>query len=416
MNIFKKKMAIILTLILVANVVCSGVIIGKANASTLPKITSLSVLETSPKKGDSVTFRIGSKGSELVQYSIYMYSPTKKIWENVSGGYSKPVKQGQIHSIKINKTLNSGNNSFSVWVKRSGKPPANKGGYDDFKSIKVNVKEPSTGGSTSSKPASMKSAYMLDNEQFVGKYPSIKVSANSTVKVQYRVFLYSKASKSWVDMTSGYTSPVDPKINTSIKINAPLEKGDNSFSIWVKRANQKPSNKEGYDGFISYKVKAKEYGGGSSGGDSLPANINTVSIDKTQEKLGGTPTVTLTAKSSVKVQYAVYMYSVSKGTWEDVSGGYSSACDPKNPKAIKINKPLKPGDNVLSIWVKRADKKPSNSGGYDNFEKRTIKIGTSPSKVVKISSIICEEGDAIVGHRPNINVRGTSGNNEDLKY
>ncbi|MEG1416281.1 MAG: hypothetical protein RSC49_06710, partial [Clostridium sp.] len=94
MNIFKKKMAIILTLILVANIVCSGVISGKAIASTLPKITSLRVLETSPKKGDSVTFRIGSKGSELVQYSIYMYSPTKKNWENVSGGYSKPVKQG----------------------------------------------------------------------------------------------------------------------------------------------------------------------------------------------------------------------------------------------------------------------------------------------------------------------------------
>ncbi|MEG2539683.1 MAG: N-acetylmuramoyl-L-alanine amidase, partial [Clostridium sp.] len=242
------------------------------------------------------------------------------------------------------------------------------------------------------------------------------VSANSTVKVQYRVFLYSKDSRSWVDMTDGYTAPVDPKINTSIRINAPLEKGDNSFSIWVKRANQKPSKKEGYDGFISYKVKAKEYGGGGSGGESLPANINTVSIDKSQEKLGGTPTVTLTAKSSVKVQYAVYMYSVSKATWEDVIGGYSSACDPKSPKAIKINKPLKPGDNVLSIWVKRADKKPSDAGGYDDFEKRTIKIGTSPSKVVKISSITCEEGDAIVGHRPNINVRGTSGNNEDLKY
>ncbi|MEF9952382.1 MAG: N-acetylmuramoyl-L-alanine amidase [Clostridium sp.] len=413
MKTLTKKLATILTLILVLNVIATTIISEKAFANNLPKINSLSVLETSPKKGDRVTFRVASKGSELVEYSIFLYSPTKKVWENVSGGYSKPVKQGQIHSINITKGLNSGDNNFSIWVKRAGKPPANKGGYDDFKSFTVKVKSPSTEGGNSSKPASIKSASILAADQFVGKYPSLKLSANSSVKVQYRVFLYSKDSRKWEDVTGGYTAPTSPSVTTNIKLSKPLHKGENVFSIWVKRGDHAPANKNGYDGFYRYVVNAKESG---SIGESLPANINTVTIDKAQQKLGGTPSITLTAKATTKVEYAVYMYSKSMGTWEDVSGGYSSPVDPREPKTIKINKTLKPGDNVISIWVKRAGQKPSNKGGYDNFTQRTVNIGTSPSTGVKISSINIDESQAVYGNRPDITVKAASGNRDEIKY
>lgn len=400
----------------------------KVNANTSPKLTGVQIVDKSPVNGTYPTLKLTSKGSSSVQYSVYMYSKSKKTWENVSGGYTKAVKGNSTYTIKLKKPLLSGDNSYSVWVKNAGTPAKNKAGYDDFKSYTVNVK------STSSQALpSIKSVNIDANEKVVGVNPNLKIVSNGSGKVQYRVYLYSANTKTWEDVTGGYTAPVDATSTASLKLSKALKAGENSFSIWVKRNGLTPSNKAGYDNFLSYKVNV---GTTTSVPDKTPvvdtpdvpstpeklpestviSKITSANIDSSEVTLGGTPTITLKSTSDRNVQYNVYLYSQSKNVWEDVSNGYTSSVDPEKPYSLKITKPLQPGRNTFSIWVKRHGIAPSDKGGYDSFVQETVTVNAPNEKSAKITGAYHDTDKIAVGTKPEVTVIGGAGDDSDISY
>ncbi|MEF9950943.1 MAG: hypothetical protein RR838_00005, partial [Clostridium sp.] len=397
-------------------------------ASSRPVMTGVELVDKNPTVGTYPTLKMSSKGCSSVQYSVYLYSPTKKVWENVSNGYTTALNGNTSYTMKLKKPLHEGENSFSVWVKKSYADPIDKGGYDDFESFRVNVNSSgsggsggsgsgsgsgSTGGSTSLPKISY--ADIASSEMVVGKNADLRVKSDYDGKVQYSVYLYSPTKKVWEDAMNGYSAPVDGKSTTSLKLNIPLHKGENSFSIWVKRAGKPPADKGGYDNFLSYRIKVGE--GGSSGGGTetgLP-KIKSATIDLSEQKIGVNPTIKITSTGSEKVEYSVYLYSPTKKVWEDVGNGYSSPQNPGSEYRFKSNIPLHKGENSFSIWVKRAGKPPTDKGGYDNFLNYRINVTESESTgLPTIKSALIDLAEQKVGAKPTINI--TSTGNEKVEY
>ncbi|KMT23141.1 N-acetylmuramoyl-L-alanine amidase family protein [Clostridium cylindrosporum] len=387
--------------------------VNAATTDTRPKMTGVEMVEKSPAAGVYPTLRLSSTGCAAVQYSVYLYSPTKKIWENVSGGYTTSVAGNGTYTLKLTKPLHSGENSFSVWVKKSGSTPINSGGYDDFQSYRVTV----NASSTSEIIPEIKSASILSTEQKAGIYPSLRVTSTGDTKVQYRVYLYSPVSKIWEDVTGGYTAPVDSASTTSLKLNKPLHEGENSFSVWVKRADRDPINKAGYDNFLSYRVSVGT--SDNTEGEALLPTVKSATISATQQKVGIKPIISLTSTGSENVQYRVYLYSPTKKIWEDVSGGYTGAVSPSSTYNLQSNIALHEGENSFSIWVKRAGKVPANSAGYDNFLSYRINAGTSDNTegealLPTVKSATISATQQKVGIKPIISL--TSTGSENVQY
>ncbi|MEG0371268.1 MAG: N-acetylmuramoyl-L-alanine amidase [Clostridium sp.] len=375
----------------------------EVSANSRPKMTSVEMVDKSPTVGNNVTLKMSSKGCSSVQYSVYLYSPTKKVWENVSNGYTTAVAGNGTYSIKLRKPLHKGENNLSVWVKKSYASPINKGGYDDFKSFSVNVND-----SNSQALPSIKSASIASSEQKAGVYPNMKLSSNSDGKVQYSVYLYSPLKKIWEDVSGGYSAPIDASTTMNLKLNKPLHNGINSFSIWVKRAGQPPTDKGGYDNFLSYKVNAT---GTSS--NILP-NIKSASITSSEQRIGVKPTINITATGSEKVQYSAYIYSKTKKVWEDAGNGYTSPQDPTISYKFQSKIPLDEGINSFSIWVKREGMPPTDKGGYDNFFSYQVNVKSQSTIIPKITSLNVEESQVNLGGMPSITLRSNS--DVDVQY
>ena len=378
------------------------------SSTILPEIKSVNIDSSQQKVGVSPTLKITSTGSEQVQYRVYLYSPSKKVWEDVSGGYTSAQNPSTVYNLKSNTALHKGENSFSVWVKRAGKDPAKKEGYDNFLSYKINVSE-----EASSSLPEIKSVSIDSSQQKVGVSPTLKITSTGNEQVQYRVYLYSPSKKVWEDVSGGYTSAQNPSTVYNLKSNAALHKGENSFSVWVKRAGKDPAKKEGYDNFLSYKINVSEEATPSA--PTLP-EITNVSIDESQVKLGGTPKVYLTSTCASNVQYSIYLYSPSKRIWENVSNGYTTSVNPNTPYAIDMRKPLQPGSNTLSIWVKRAGQAPTDPGGYDSYVHKVINVDINTAKTTKISSLLATSDNYVSGQKPEIQVNASAGDGSNIAY
>lgn len=377
----------------------------EVKANSLPKITNVELVDNTVNAGIYPSLKLSSKGFSSVQYSVYLYSKTESKWENVSGGYTTNVDGNSPYTLKVKKPLSEGENSFSIWVKRAGKSPANKEGYDDFISYRINVDSSDADGVL----PNIKSLSIDETEQKVGISPSLNLTSTGSKDVEYRAFLFSPLKNEWQDVSGGYTSSQNPSTEYKLKTSSPLHKGENNFRIWVKRAGKKPINSEGYDALYNYKVNVTE------NSDLIP-KISSVNIDKAEIAFSKEPTITVKSTGETKVQYRVYLYSQSKSVWEDVSGGYTTSTDSENEFKIKIKKPLQQGRNVFSIWVKRTGQVPIDSGGFDTFVQEVVNVNMDAEKTSKISSVLHEADKAIVGTKPEVTVTAYSGDNSNISY
>ncbi|MEF9935005.1 MAG: N-acetylmuramoyl-L-alanine amidase [Clostridium sp.] len=332
--------------------------------SNLPKIKSVSIDLNEQKQGAKPTLKITSTGSEKVQYSVYLYSPSSKKWEDVAGGYSAPQNPSEVCSFKSNIPLHSGENSFSIWVKRAGKPPTNKGGYDNFISYKVKVNNTENTMPTISN-------VRIENKG-IGKTPTIYLKSDASSDVEYSVYLYSSIKKTWEDVGNGYSKGCDPNVEKAITINKPLQYGDNSFSIWVKRAGLPPSDKGGYDSFKKQVINVEC--------NTLKiSKINSLENVSQSEIVGTNPEIKVVGEAGdgSNVSYKALLYSNSKKQWVDASS-YIGPNASGSEVTIKLDKPLEAGSNRILICSKRSW---IGSDVYENSKEIIIQAkNTAPLK------------------------------------
>ncbi|MCY6960632.1 L,D-transpeptidase family protein [Clostridium brassicae] len=87
-----------------------------------------------------------------------------------------------------------------------------------------------------------------------GDTQTINVASQASGKVQYRIWLASKKTGVWQDITNGFTNPMN--YNEVLSINTPsLKEGDYTVSVWVKRAGVSAIDKRGFDTYSTIPIK-----------------------------------------------------------------------------------------------------------------------------------------------------------------
>lgn len=194
-------------------------------------------------------------------------------------------------------------------------------------------------------------------------------SMNYDGQVQYRVWLNKADTDEWIDITGGYTQPVDAKTPYEIKYNKPFELGSYKLVTWVKIA--------GTNG-----TKANRFGYGY---DNLyEANLNTVDRDSTQRVYAdgdldisrdkyavGEPVVVNGIKNingiSGPYSYKLHLFRPDKVT-ENQNGWVTdvTAYDTNGAKWT----PSEQGSYVLDVWATA----PSSKAKYESWKLKNITV------------------------------------------
>jgi hypothetical protein len=94
--------------------------------------------------------------------------------------------------------------------------------------------------------------------------------------------------------------------------------------------------------------------------------INYVGVEHSPLVVGDTEKFTVTSKYDGLVQYRAFLFDGKK--WSELTNGYGIAVDAKTPYVLPETPAFKLGEHKLSVWVKRAGKKGTNSNkDYDTY-------------------------------------------------
>lgn len=88
-------------------------------------------------EGNNQILDILSSGFENVQYRIWICNKKTNMWFEGGEGYTKPSYVQKVYRAVIPK-LTEGEHTVSVWIKREGKEPLNKKGYDEYVIFNIN--------------------------------------------------------------------------------------------------------------------------------------------------------------------------------------------------------------------------------------------------------------------------------------
>lgn len=98
---------------------------------SIPKIERVLCENGKVYEGDVQTINVLCKSSCNVQYRVWICNKRLGKWEDITRGYTKSMNQNQIFKVTTPK-LYEGDYTISVWVKRAGKAPLNKKGFDTY--------------------------------------------------------------------------------------------------------------------------------------------------------------------------------------------------------------------------------------------------------------------------------------------
>ena len=218
--------------------------------------------------------------------------------------------------------------------------------------------------------------YKVDFENprvYEGYAQTINIYTKANSKIQYKFWLYSKENHLWQELTNTYTNALDPEKAFTFTI-PKLKFGEYTLSIWVKTAEKEPLNKNGYDNYYAYNFLCSHYDGQvynkyldkTKTEKSYIPSIEKVVAEIPYLKEGDFQTFQILSKGFEDVQYRVWLNNKSQNKWLELTKGYV------NPqyaqKVYKIVTPnLSVGDYTLSVWIKRANKEPINTKGYDDY-------------------------------------------------
>lgn len=348
---------------------------GQANTSN-PKIVSVTRSSNQVFQNDALKLGVVSNTSSSVQYRFLIYSYDTGSWKDIFNGYSTPVSGSQEYDVNVNN-LAVGKYKISVWVKAAGTTGTinnslGLGSYDDYYAFdeicnpKVTVES-------------------LPSQVYQDDDVNLTVQSDITGKVQYRVLVNKLNTNEWIDKSNGYSSPVDGNTPFNINIGKFNDYGDYRISVWVKRYERDGmyTNSLGLGNYDNYYC-FKQY-------ISPVPQIKDAQVDNMT--IGSNPNIKLLSNVSEKVQYRVFIND-SSGSWEDVTGGYTSSVDGDNYYATKLSKTLSSGKYKISVWVKNAGTvgRISNSQGLGNYDSYyvlekvcspTLNVTATPSSLIE---------------------------------
>lgn len=346
------------------------------------KIISVNRSSDAISQDGTLKISVLSNTSANVQYRFLIYSEDLGQWKDLFNGYTSATPGNKVYEASVSNLV-VGKYKISVWVKMAGttgviQNSLGLGNYDDYycfdeKSIpQIDVEN-------------------LASSIYQGDDVKLNVKSNIVGEVQYRVLLNKENSNDWVDITKGYLAPVSGNVSSSIDIGKISDYGNYRISVWMKRYGKDgiTTNSQGLGSYDNYYCFTQYVNPFPQIKDVVLSNV----------KADSNPTLKVLSNISSEVQYRVFLNDSSTNTWQDVSGGYSTAVKGDSYFLTTIAKKLSIGKTYkISVWVKNAGStgKVTNAqglGNYDNYY--CFEQVVSPTLKVTPSASNITEGDSL---------------------
>lgn len=173
-------------------------------------------------EGDPQILDILIKGREKVQYRVWLNNKNTGEWKDITNGFTSVVDSNRVYSITTPK-LTEGDYNVSVWVKRAGKIPQDKRGFDTYSTIDFSCLK-NEGQASNISIGELKNNYAIgemlqikkdENKQYLYKYKVINAINNKEL-VSYKNYI---DSVSWKAASQGvYLMQIDIKYIEKVEV------------------------------------------------------------------------------------------------------------------------------------------------------------------------------------------------------
>nr|WP_272508980.1 polysaccharide deacetylase family protein [Clostridium ganghwense] len=152
----------------------------KEKKDTIPTIEKVICEYSELYEENNQILDIVSRGFENVQYRVWICNKNTNKWFEATQGYTKPCYAQSACRIIIPK-LTEGKYTVSLWIKRDGKAPINKKGYDEYAVFNINCLK-------SEETTINKELNGVKDNYKVGE--AIQLKGSSDTKEEYRYSVY----------------------------------------------------------------------------------------------------------------------------------------------------------------------------------------------------------------------------------
>lgn len=185
-------------------------------------------------EGDNQILDILASGLENVQYRIWLCNKKTNMWFEVGEGYTKPSYAQKVYKA-VMPELTEGEYTVSVWIKREGKEPLNKKGYDEYVTFNINCLKTEK-ANVNNELNGIRDSYKLGEAvELIGndkikqyRYTVYDVVNNKLIAnfTEYKDTLSWKASKDGVYLLRIYRKSLEEeyKINKLVVVGEPYKK------------------------------------------------------------------------------------------------------------------------------------------------------------------------------------------------
>jgi beta-N-acetylglucosaminidase len=99
-----------------------------ASALDKPIVSFVGVSQSPLIQGDKEKFYITSQGAKEVQYKVFLYEENRKLWTELTSGYTEFMNAQVPYELSPEKVFNLGKYKLSIWVRGKG----SSANYDNF--------------------------------------------------------------------------------------------------------------------------------------------------------------------------------------------------------------------------------------------------------------------------------------------
>lgn len=287
------------------------------NCAYIGKIASVKLSNNLMVEGEKQTFTIASNSSGKIQYRVYL-SYNSGSYEELTKGYTKAQNASTSFSSDFSKKYKKGEYKALIYVKRASIKGINKGtltDYDQYKEVKFTCY-----GITSITNPSIKTAKgiaptlpnAISAKISNGKYKNFNVKWQSIDKRKYSIAGLLKVT--------GSISSISKSIIANVQV-----------------------------------IDSPKF--------------TSLNLEKSTLKVGENQTISVTSKSSQKVQYRIFIYSTSSNKWTELTNGYSNPMDGSEIFQYTTNYNFSRDKYRISVWVKSIESSgiySTSLGRYDS--------------------------------------------------
>ena len=189
-----------------------------------PIVSFVGVAQSPLIQGDKEKFYITSKNAKEVQYRIFLYEENRKLWTEVTLGYTNFINAQVPYEVSPQKVFNLGKYKISIWVRGKG----SSSNYDSFYIANLNCvnKDDNNRVYLDGNLQVAKDEYMLGENVKINGVENIR---GMKAPYKYKLNVYNATKNQWSTHITNYSKDAIQW--------KPTEVGIYVIDVWVMSSN-----------------------------------------------------------------------------------------------------------------------------------------------------------------------------------